>query len=280
MKKIFFSWQSDNKPVRNKIQKALKLAVEEIGKELEEASRPELDSDTQGTFSSEEIMDTIFKKIEGASIFIADATPIASTDEKLIPNPNVMAEIGYALKVMKPDTKLFVYVSDDPKAPDKMPFDIRGKKLVRVDITKGPKDIAKDLVPYLEWMLEKAGSYSTDDEYPLVYATGATWTNWADGKTATFSIRNAEEKEYLLEAIEIDGCSAEPLRALKQNDITTGIVINNVDQVFNEPNPVLKMTTSRNGKQYRLEQSLITQLGADGRHHFVKFVESSTPVLY
>lgn len=280
MKKIFFSWQSDDKPVRNKIQKALKIAVEQIGKEIEEADRPGLDSDTQGTYSSEEIMDTIFKKIESASIFIADATPIASTEKKLIPNPNVMAEIGYALKVMKPNTKLFVYVSDDPKAPDKMPFDIRGKKLFKVDIAKSPKQIAEDLVPYLEWMLEQAGSYSTDDEYPLIYADGATWTQWSDGKTVTLKIRNAGNKEYLLDAIELAGLSAEPFRALKQNATTTGITINGVDKIFDEPNPILKMTVSRNSKKYRLEQTLLTQQGADERHHFVRFIEASTPVLY
>jgi hypothetical protein len=280
MKKIFFSWQSDNKPVRNKIQKALQIAVKEVGKEIVEADRPELDSDTQGTFSSEEIMDTIFNKIESSSIFIADATPIANTKNKLIPNPNVMAEIGYALKVMGPNTKLFVYASDDPKAPDKMPFDIRGKKLFRIDISKSPKQIAEDLMPYLNWMLEQAGNYSTKDDYPLIYADGATWTNWANGTTATFSIRNADDKQYLLEAIELAGYSAEPFRALKQNETTSGVVINGVDKVFDAPNPTLKMTVSRNSKKYRLEQTLLTQHGADDRHHFAKFIESSSPVLY
>lgn len=280
MKTIFFSWQSDNKPVRNKIQKALRTAVEEIGKEIVEADRPELDSDTQGNFSSEEIMDTIFKKIENASIFIADATPIANTNGKLIPNPNVMAEIGYALKVMKPDTKLFVYASDDPKSAEKMPFDIRGKKLFKVDMTKSSKQIAEDLTPFLKWMLEQAGTHSTDDDYPLIYADGGSWTTWADGKTVTLNMRNAEDKEYLLEAIELAECSAEPFRALKQNVTTSGITINGIDKVFSEPNPILKMTVSRNNKKYRLEQTLLTKLGADGKHHFAKFIESSTPVLY
>lgn len=256
------------------------MAVEQLGKELEEADRPELDSDTQGRFSSEEIMDTIFKKIDEASVFIADATPITEANGKLIPNPNVMVEIGYALKVMKPDTKLFVYTSDDPKAPDKMPFDIRGKKLFPVDTTKSPKQIADDMVPYLEWMLERAGNDSMNDEYPLIYADGATWTRWADGITVALNIRNAEDKEYLLEAIELTEHSTEPFRALKQNETTTGITINGVDKVFDNQNPVLKMTVSRNGKKYRLEQTLLTQLGADERHHFAKFVESSTPVLY
>ena len=98
MKTIFFSWQSDVKPVRNKFKSALETAAKRISKNLEEADRPEIDSDTQGTFGSEDIFNTILEKIDAATLFVADVTPIASTETKLIPNPNVMTELGYALK--------------------------------------------------------------------------------------------------------------------------------------------------------------------------------------
>lgn len=277
MKTIFFSWQSDIKPVRNMLQSALQIAIKELGNEFEEADRPELDSDTQGTFGSEEILSTIFTKIEAASLFVADVTPIAQRGNKLIPNPNVMAEIGYALKAKGPHARLYIFCNTQDVKVDieKMPFDIKGKKLFGFDHSETPKQIAKRLKPMLEGMILQQPAALDDSEYPYIYVNGATFTNWADGQSATLNIYNSEDKEYQLDAIEIEGKSAEPFRGLKPGVSNNGIVINGITNIFLNENPVINMTVSRGGKKYHLQQKMIAPKGADGRYHFAKFIESS-----
>ena len=101
--KVFWSWQSDlhSNVSRNFVKDALADAVAKVASDLSlsEAERPEVDHDTKDEPGLVEIVSTIFKKIEGASAFVGDVTPVAKTDKgKLVPNPNVMIELGHALK--------------------------------------------------------------------------------------------------------------------------------------------------------------------------------------
>ena len=74
---IFFSWQSDTPTIsgRNLVERALDRAVGAIGQdtEVEEAAREglEVDRDTQGVSGSPPIVETIFKKIDLAAVFVA-----------------------------------------------------------------------------------------------------------------------------------------------------------------------------------------------------------------
>jgi hypothetical protein len=107
---IFYSWQSDlpNKTNRSFIQEALEKAIREISRDtdLENADRPEtetqleLDKDTKGVTGSPPIVETILGKIEKATIFVPDLTFVCSSDKRHTPNPNVLIEYGYALKVL------------------------------------------------------------------------------------------------------------------------------------------------------------------------------------
>ncbi|MGB7410902.1 MAG: hypothetical protein WA910_07150 [Sphingopyxis granuli] len=79
---IFWSWQSDQPPreTRNIIRDALIAALDRIAVDLEEADRPEIDHDTKDVPGSPDIVASILAKIETASVFVADVTPIALTD--------------------------------------------------------------------------------------------------------------------------------------------------------------------------------------------------------
>lgn len=178
MKKIFYSWQSDVKPARNKIKAALELAAKRLGDRLEEADRPEIDSDTKGTFGSEDIIETIFSKIDACAVFVADVTPIIKTDKKLIPNPNVMTEVGYAIKAKGKWTKLYVYCTDELVNESMMPFDIRGKSLIGFRLSDSPSTIANALLPTLEGMLECATNTSTI-KFELLEGYPNGWANWS-----------------------------------------------------------------------------------------------------
>src|SRR4051812_30143152 len=98
--RIFWSWQNDYEVTvcRHFIRSCLKEATDAAGKELglEDVERPELDHDTQNTPGMADIIATVFGKISGAAVFVADVTPIGqSPTGKAIPNPNVMIELGW-----------------------------------------------------------------------------------------------------------------------------------------------------------------------------------------
>jgi len=107
--KVFYSWQSDtpSNVNRNFIEKALKAAINRFRSdaEIEVALRDlpvELDKDTQGVAGSPPIAQTILQKIEECAVFVADLTFIGSSTlgskQRLISNPNVLIEYGYALR--------------------------------------------------------------------------------------------------------------------------------------------------------------------------------------
>ncbi len=101
---VFFSWQSDTsaKDGRSLVDRALQKAIRAVGGdvEIEEAVREglELDRDTKGVAGQPPIVDTIFKKIDQAAVFVPDLTFVGTRkDGRPTPNPNVLIEYGWAL---------------------------------------------------------------------------------------------------------------------------------------------------------------------------------------
>src|SRR6266852_2456028 len=101
---IFFSWQIDRptKEGRNLVERALERAISRIGEdtEIEEAVRElVVDRDTKGVPGSPPIVDTIFRKIDQAAVFVPDLTFVGKRlDGRPTPNPNVLIEYGWALR--------------------------------------------------------------------------------------------------------------------------------------------------------------------------------------
>jgi hypothetical protein len=128
---LFFSWQSDTPPrvSRNIIEQALKLALEKISLdlEIEEAARSlELDRDTRGVGGSPPIVDTIFKKISAAAIFVADMTFVAKRrDGRPAPNPNVLIEYWWALRALGHGRIICVMNTLYGEPGDSLPFDMK-----------------------------------------------------------------------------------------------------------------------------------------------------------
>ena len=123
--KVFYSWQSflPNKTNRNLIKDSLEKALKEINKELSVDERIELDSDTKNTVGSPDIVHTIMNKIDNSDIFIADVSIIKGTT----PNPNVMLELGYALKTLG-DKKIIMLFNDAFGNTKDLPFDLGFKR--------------------------------------------------------------------------------------------------------------------------------------------------------
>jgi hypothetical protein len=90
----------------------------------EQASQVQIDSDTKGVPGTPPITETILKKIEGCDLFVPDLTFVARTaNGKYVPNPNVMAEFGYALHA-KTYAALMPIMNTAFGPAEELPFDL------------------------------------------------------------------------------------------------------------------------------------------------------------
>lgn len=132
--KIFWSWQSDTPAAegRNFVKTSLVAALAQLADDLEwsEAERAELDHDTKDVPGLAPIADTIFEKIDNAAVFVADITPTGATPDgrKKTPNPNVLIELGYALKALGPQQIILVANAAGGFRPEDLPFDLRHRR--------------------------------------------------------------------------------------------------------------------------------------------------------
>jgi hypothetical protein len=123
---IFFAWQSDTPSEHNKtfIWEALQAAVKDIAVEASPELSPRSEMDTKGVPGAPNIVDTIFKRIRACSMFVADLTFVGkSRRDELLPNPNVLIELGFAARSIGWDRTILVLNSAHGEAKG-LPFDI------------------------------------------------------------------------------------------------------------------------------------------------------------
>lgn len=124
---VFYAWQSDTPLLYNKtlIRTALEVAAQRIndGRKFP-GLKVVIDADTENVLGSPHVSDTILRKIAKADVFAPDLTFVAKTDAgKLIPNPNVMIEWGYALRALTFEAMLPV-MNVHHGLPENLPFDM------------------------------------------------------------------------------------------------------------------------------------------------------------
>jgi len=127
---IFYAWQSDTDPAVNHffIGEALKGAIAAINSELqlqESESQVIFDRDTHGEPGMPPVADTILKKIDGATAFVADLTLVTTLEakDKGLPNANVGIELGYAAKALG-FQRIVGAINTYYGPPSKLPFDL------------------------------------------------------------------------------------------------------------------------------------------------------------
>lgn len=128
---IFYSWQSDVKVSRSFISDCLKR----LGKKLSGIVLCDIDRDTQGLAGAPDIGDSIYEKIDSADIFIADVTIINSDYAgRRTPNPNVLIELGYAIKALGWERIVLLYDKDFGEI-EELPFDINHRRISSFSLT-------------------------------------------------------------------------------------------------------------------------------------------------
>lgn len=192
--KIFWSWQSDTSKTTGRflVRDAIRAAIKKL-KEVEDVEEPvdrerldslHLDQDRQGLSGSPDLADAIFKKIDAASIVIADITIVARSkgwrdaNNKLVKgrafiNPNVGIEVGYAIKAVG-DSNILLVVNTHYGPTEDLPFDLRHKAIsllynlapdaASAEIDKVKQELVSKLVPALRQYLKSSAAESDDIE--------------------------------------------------------------------------------------------------------------------
>ncbi len=140
---VFYSWQSDlaNRENRSKIQKALESAAKLAAPNLE--AEVVIDRDTQGAAGAIHIADTILEKIDQCAVFVADVS-IIGRNPRPTPNPNVLFELGYAVRVLG-WTRIVLVMNVKYGKPEDLPFDLRMHRALEYSTQDGEEDSAEGL---------------------------------------------------------------------------------------------------------------------------------------
>lgn len=172
MKKIvFYSWQSDlpNPTNRSFIQIALERATAAIAQDDTIEVDPVIDRDTQGLAGSPDISATIFKKIALADVFVADVTIIGRTDGgRPTPNPNVLIELGYAIRCLDYSRVVLIYNTAFGAISD-LPFDLKTRRVLAYEMgaeTAEKSEERKRLTNTLKNALVAALSITKNENIP------------------------------------------------------------------------------------------------------------------
>jgi hypothetical protein len=136
--KIFYSWQSDlpNRTNRGLIQSALEKATKDIRSDDSIAIDPVVDRDTLGEPGAPDIAVTILRKIDEATAIVCDVSIVCRPDNgRACPNPNVLVELGYALKSISSERVILVFNTAYGDVSE-LPFDLRFKRVVTYQMSE------------------------------------------------------------------------------------------------------------------------------------------------
>jgi len=167
---VFYSWQSDlpNRTNRGFIEECLERAIKELKAEGELRVEPCVDRDTKNVPGSPDIAATIFEKIEACALFVCDVSLInKGATGRLTPNPNVLIELGYAVKTLGWKRVVCVFNEATGTIED-LPFDLRHRRVraYRLDDGQEKADVRKLLAQLLKGDLQAAFSFTQVTEDP------------------------------------------------------------------------------------------------------------------
>lgn len=177
---VFYSWQSDlpNSTNRGFIQRALESAAAVIAGDDTVALEPVVDRDTEGVAGSPDIAATIFAKIAAADVVVVDVSVInKASGGRPTPNPNVLIELGYALRALGYERIILVF-NRAYGAIEDLPFDLRTRRILAYEVAEdatGKSIVRSDLSKRLDAALRAAlaGVPKVEDEPAVLAAVAA-----------------------------------------------------------------------------------------------------------
>lgn len=158
---VFYSWQADLPAPINRtfIGNALEKAAKSIRNDATIEVEPVVVRSAEGAAGCPDIAKVILERIERSQVFVCDVSIINagknparnSRDRRLTPNPNVLLELGYAMKALG-ENRIILVCNLAFGKPETLPFDIRGRHMVlyhlasaEEDRTEAKKSLERDL---------------------------------------------------------------------------------------------------------------------------------------
>jgi hypothetical protein len=133
---IFYAWQNDipNQVNRFLIRDVVKSVSKSIRNDASVEDSPRIDHDTLDVPGTPEITSTIFSKIRRCAVFVADVTFVgtklsmaSSSEDKPLPNPNVMLELGFAAATVGWE-RIITVMNEHYGPAEQQIFDIKSRR--------------------------------------------------------------------------------------------------------------------------------------------------------
>ncbi|MFL0557362.1 hypothetical protein [Paenibacillus barengoltzii] len=163
---VFYSWQSDlpNNKNRGFISDALESAIKKVYKSRKVISEIKIESDSRNEVGTPDLVESIFKKIDSCDVFVADISIINSNaEERKVPNPNVLLELGYAAKSLGWSKVICLYNSEFAPV-EALPFDIRSRKPIVYNTSENSTSEKQRVSAILGTQLTEIIDYCVDDK--------------------------------------------------------------------------------------------------------------------
>lgn len=127
---VFYVWQSDYNPSRTSIAEKLEEVAARLNGKHKLVVPLRIETAARVGDGATRIDVVLLQRIREADIVVADVTPVCAYDNRLMPNPNVLIEIGYALASRAPEHLMLIarrariaeLLQQNPDA--RFPFDI------------------------------------------------------------------------------------------------------------------------------------------------------------
>ena len=141
---VFFSWQSDVPENSDFLRSFIKTSIKNL--ETPHNVNVLYDEASRSVVGSQKVEEVILEKIRACDVFIADITPITRIETKegekkrikLLPNPNVAFELGYAMHCLPMEQVLIVLPTGISHG--QLPFDFNHNRLIEFDEQTNPMD--------------------------------------------------------------------------------------------------------------------------------------------
>ena len=243
---IFYSWQSDlpNPTNRSFIQTALEKSAKGVKQDDSISVHPVIDRDTSNVPGSPDIAATIFDKIDNCSIFACDVSIINQESEyRKMPNPNVLIELGYALKKIGWNRILMILNTEYGPVED-LPFDLRMKRVITYNSKKSDENRAternllqKKLTSAIKSILVNLDKSNKQSEQILISDDDNRWKESMRAK-AIKGLTNSGFKTY----VEAFSTITKPRPTVNKSQLLDGVQHSKID-TFGWPIAVMGRNT-------------------------------------
>lgn len=147
-KTVFYSWQSDLSKSGNLnfIETSIKKALKKLHSKEPISIDLKFDKATRSLAGSPDIAESIFTKIAGCNVFIADISIInpESENSRKTPNPNVLIELGFAARALGWEKIICIFNSEFGDFND-LPFDLRNRRIMDYSCIKNKSELSKEI---------------------------------------------------------------------------------------------------------------------------------------